>query len=232
MGGGRSGNGGGRRDNRNWGGVGNLTREGMLDGYHMYDSKEEIEDALGEDAQKWKDSLTPAEEVAVEWYTGNGHRPLNEFERNGIQSKSYSVEQLMEASDNLESALSKGHLGEKMVVNRTSSADLLDGASTVAEIRKKFGEVVTDKGFTSSEISLKTSIDNPYDAKQGEKQIRYHIKVPAGDGIGQYVQPIANAQNEREFLFNRGSSYKIVGAYNDAQGQVHVNLRYVGRNVK
>lgn len=226
MGKGRSGQGGGLRDNRKWDGGGT----GKQDGYRMFGSNEEITDTMGlgngGQTDKWDKKLTPQEEVAVEWYTGNGHRPLNEFERKGKVSGA-SGEKLTEYSDNLESALDKGR-NPRMIVNRTSDSSLLGGAHTVEDIRKMYGQTVTDKGFTSTELNLANSLANPYGSKHSD-QVYYHIKTPAGKGIGQYVQGISGAHQEQEFLFNRGSSFKVLGAYADAEGRVHANLKYVGR---
>lgn len=227
----RSGSGGGLRDNRRWGGGGAAAQ----DGYAMYSSNDQIEAAMGlgngGQADRWAEKLTPWEENAVKWYTGNGHRQINEFERLGKHDK-MPAEQLMKFSDSLESAIDKGRLDKRMVVNRTSSADLLGGAHTVADLRKMYGQTFTDKGFMSSEINLANSLANPYGSKHGAEQIYMHIKVPKGEGIGQYVRGLSNANQEQEFLFNRGSSFKLVGAYQDAAGHVHANLKYVGRNVK
>lgn len=234
MGAGRSGNGGGRRDNRNWGGAEEKTGDRTkVDGYNVYDSKSEIESAMGlgtgGEADRWKKRLTPAEEYYAEAYTGNDHRMINEFERKGIV-KGDTVEKLMHRNDILESALDKAVVEKPMLVNRSSSDDLLGGAHTVADIRKMFGQRVTDRGFMSSEISPTTSASRPYGSKHGEHQIFYHIKVPSGKGIGAYMRGVSpGAKQEQEFLFNRGATFKILGAYEDATGRTHVNLKWIGR---
>lgn len=237
MGTGRSGNGGGKRDNRNWDSMASSTGGGprKLDGYNLYDSDEEIYEAMGlgngGQADKWQKKLTPEEEAAVEWYTGNGHRPINELERHGPNSigKGNSLQETMEASKNLESALDKGRLDKPIIVTRTSSPDLLGGVTSVSEIRKMAGQVVRDNGFMSAEINAATSAKNPYGTKYGNDRITYHIKTPAGKGIGQYVRGLSGAHVEQEYLFNKDASFKILGAWADASGMTHVNLRYEGR---
>ena len=225
----RSGSGGGLRDNRRWGGGGGDEQ----DGYMMYTDNSRIEEAMGlgngGDADKWKKKLTDEEASAVHWYTGHGHRLVNEFERMGKMDK-MDPEKYMEFSDNLSNAISKGGANRRMIVNRTSSADMFGGAHTVADLRKMYGQTFTDKGFMSTEVNLAQSLSNPYGSKHGEEQIYMHIKVPKGRGIGQYIRGLSNAHQEQEYLFNRGSNFKLVGAYQDAQGRVHANLRYVGRS--
>ena len=228
---GRSGAGGGLRDNRRWGAGG----AGAQDGYTMYSDNAKIEEAMGLGnggaADKWAGKLTPQETDAVEWYTGSGHRLVNEFERQGKADR-MSPEKYMEFSDNLSSAIDKGGLDKRMVVHRTSSADMFGGAHTVADLRTMYGQTFTDKGFMSTEVNLGNSMANPYGSKHGAEQVYMHIKVPKGKGIGQYIRGMSNAHQEQEFLFNRGSRFKLVGAYQDAQGKVHANLKYVGRNGK
>ncbi len=239
MGTGSSGKGGGRRDNRNWEAAAEAAGDGTrtLDGYTMLDNEDAIFETMGlgngGQADKWAKKLTPEEELAVEWYTKDGHEPINKLERRGPQHvrRSYSVGETVKASDNLKSALDKGGLTKSIIATRSSSADLLGGATSVAEIRKMYGKVITDKGFMSVELNSATSAKNPYSTKFGAKRITYHVKIPAGHGIGQYIRGFSPAKEEQEFLFNRGASFKILGAWTDANGMTHVNLRYVGRRV-
>lgn len=227
----RSGAGGGLRDNRRWGAGG----AGAQDGYTMYQDNGKIEEAMGLGnggaADRWAGKLTPAEENAVHWYTGSGHRLVNEFERNGIADK-MSPEKYMEFSDNLSSAIDKGANNKRMVVHRTSGPELFGGVHTVADLRKLYGQTFPDKGFMSTEINLNNSMANPYGSIYGDAQIYMHIKVPKGRGIGQYIRGLSNAHQEQEFLFNRDSLFKLVGAYEDAEHRVHANLKYVGRKGK
>jgi len=116
-----------------------------------------------------------------------------------------------------------------MIVHRITGTELFGGASTVKEFRQLYGEVVTDKGYTSSELNARRDLTGQYGTEH-EKQVIMHIKTPSGKGIGQYVGGVSNANKEQEFLFNRGSSFKVLGAY-ELDGRVHVNVKYVGRSV-
>ena len=235
MGGGYSGQGGGRRDNRSWAAAatssGGATR--TIDGYTMYDSDEAIFEAFGlgngGQADQWAQNLTGQEASAAYWYSENGHAAINRLERHQEPGKWYSIEEAVEGSSNLKKAIDKGGLRENIIVTRTAGPELIGGRTTVADVRKAYGEVVTDRGFTSTELKQSSSEKNPYATKYGKNRITYHIKAEAGEGIGQYIRGMTDSHQEQEFLFNKGSSFKILGAYSDAQGMTHVNLKYVGR---
>lgn len=224
----RYGAGGGLRDNRRWGADGS----GKQDGYVMYSDNATIEAAMGLNnggqADKWAGKLTPWEEWAVHWYTGHGHRLVNEYERLNKHDK-LSSDEYAQLTSNLSSALAKGSVNKRMIVNRTSSADMFGGAHTVSDLRKLYGQTFTDKGFMSTEVNLGNSLANPYGSKHGSEQLFMHIKVPTGKGIGQYIRGMSGAHREQEFLFDKRSHFTVLGAYEDAQGRVHVNLKYAGK---
>jgi len=235
MGGGYSGQGGGKRDNRAWGSLATPAGDGKkkIDGYTMYQTDEAIfkEMGLGNggEADQWRESLTGDEATAVHWYAGNGHQAINKLERDQKPGNWYTTEQAMKGSTDLKRALDKGELQENIIVTRTGGATLLGGGDTsVAGIRKRYGEVIQDPGFTSTELNQHTSEINPYGKKHGSSRVTYHIKVEKGVGIGQYIRGLTGSKQEQEFLFNKGSAFKILGAYADASGMTHVNLKYVG----
>ena len=91
------------------------------------------------------------------------------------------------------------------------------------DIQARIGDVVMDKAFVSSS------------AVKGQGfygEVKYHIKTPAGKGIGAYVDPISmhKGSSESEFLFQRGSKFRIVGAYEDSYGNLHCNMEYAGNS--
>lgn len=234
MGGGYSGQGGGKRDNRAWGSLATPAGDGKkkIDGYTMYQTDEAIANDMGlgngGEADQWQESLTGDEAAAVYWYSNNGHAAINRLERDQAPGNWYTTEQAMKGSTELKRALDKGSLDENIIVTRTSGPEMLGGATTVAEIRKRYGEVIHDPGYTSTELNQHTSESNPYGKKYGSSRVTYHIKVEKGHGIGQYIKGLTGSQREQEFLFNKGSGFKILGAYADAHGMTHVNLKYVG----
>lgn len=130
------------------------------------------------------------------------------------------------------------------VAHRSSDGKLLgiDGDVTVEAIRSRIGKTVTDKGFTSASLDDNSLYDKgtiQYITKTGgikkSALVHYHIKTPAGKGIGGLVlgpkwaagTSEAHYAQMPEFIFSRSSQYRVVGAYNSG-GKVHCNLEYVG----
>lgn len=205
---GRSSSRGGGRDNTNW-------EDNPPERYKTL-SEKNVDTAMVN--AKWEKELTDTEKRAIERYTsvdgvaedinGNlrrGRRPGTDIEA-------------------LESALDKGYLKQNTIFHRVGDSTLLGEARTVSEIKAMYGQVVHDKGFGSTSATPNSS---KYPGKQD--RIAYHIKTPQGRGIGAYVKNHSDYGWENEFLFNRGSVYKVEGAWKDIDGLVHVNLAYAGR---
>lgn len=185
--------------------------------YKVYDNRKEAEDALT--SNEWNNSLSYEENQAVKEYTGSAYTDFNGELRGYPPYMSESQrEELHESIDNLTNALDRYELQENTVFHRGASPKLLGGAETVDEIRGMIGSVVVDKGFTSAGITIGESF---YD-----KPLLFHIATSKGSGIGAYIGK-QNSFGEKEFLFNRGSAFKITGAY-EKGGQVNINMTYVG----
>lgn len=160
--------------------------------------------------------LDPKERNAVVKYTGSGYANMNMYLRGQIDGSNIVKNRVK----NMEQAINKFNLENPTVFHRGSSASLLGGANSVADINKMVGQVVVDKGFTSTSATLGKGFTG--------KGINYHIQTPSGKGIGAFVQGMSNFASENEFVFNHDSGFKILGAY-QKHGKVHVNMRYVGR---
>ena len=171
----------------------------------------------GGETDKWMAGLTDKEHKSVKRYTKSWYVDINDHLR-GIEPGSSVIKNDVK---NMEQAINKFNLQNPTVFHRGSSASLLGGANSVADINKMAGQVVVDKGFTSTSATSGKGFTY--------KPIQYHIQTPAGKGIGAFVQGISGyGATENEFVFNHGSGFKILGAY-QKHGQVHVNMRYVGR---
>lgn len=189
--------------------------------YAEYGSLSESQAAMGYgnggEADKWQASLTKSEESAVKYYTGSGFTNLNDALRYGGTMTTYEKNK----DKYLEQALNKFNLEKPTTFTRGSTADLLGGASTVTEINAMKGQLVVDKGYTSSAVSANKGFT--------WKPIIYHINTPAGKGIGAYVSgKSAVGVGEDEFLFNKRSAFVVKGAYEEG-GKVHCNIDYYGR---
>ena len=169
---------------------------------------------------QWVQGLTSGEKSGTVIYTGSSYMEMNDYLRSDGATSISSKKKT--AIQQTEDALKKGVLEQPTIFHRGSSAALLGGATTVDEIQAMVGQTVIDKGFVSSAATTNVSWGGT---------IKYHIKTPAGTGIGAYVRPISQHKGEMEFLFQRKSEFRVVGAYKDNQNYINVNLEYVGNYV-
>ena len=183
----------------------------------IYGHNDETDKFFG--TNEWIDSLKSSEKSAVTWYTGSAYGPLNENLRSGD-----SPTDLSKCSDyqqakikDLDAALAKGVLKEPVTVYRGSTADLLGGRKTVADIQELVGATIKDKGYVSTSISK---------GKTFHGEVGYKIVVPSGKGRGAYVGNISNIPGENEFLLKRNSSFKVMGVvYSKSLGKPVVTLQ-------
>ncbi len=227
MGTGRSSNGGGSRNNERWGGgASGLTKE---EGYTYFGPEMDVTEVDKHmTSQKWEDGLTDDEKEALSDYASasGAHRILNEELREGRSTTSLSP-YAKQLTERLEGALDRYYLRENIVVHRNGGMSLLGGANTPEKIKKLYGKEVSDLGFTSS--ATRDNLGGNFKATL----VSYHIKVPQGMGIGAYIKHHSDhGEKETEFLFNRGSVFRVVGSYTGADGRIHVNMEYAGRRVR
>ena len=147
---------------------------------------------------EWEKAMTGQESDAVTWYTGSAYYSLNKKLREVSKEPLDPMQKKNTAL--LDAAIAKTELTEPLTVYRGSGPELLEGASTVGEIKKLIGATVTDKGFCSTSVSKSGTF---------EDDIAYKIIVPAGKGHGGYVNNISKHPNELEFLLPRNSSFRI-----------------------
>lgn len=156
------------------------------------------------------------------------------YEAGRITAQGMNKNQLKVLND-LDNALSRSVLDKPMVVTRAAwgtefDVKTIEGTpeQIASRISAQKGRVMVDHGFTSTTAKGGNTSwqDNPL------CKVIYHIKTPAGKGIGGYVGGVIKSDYHRndvtEFLYNRGSAIRIDGAY--AKGsKVHINATYIGR---
>lgn len=171
----------------------------------------------------WLFSINSDERKGVKHYTGSSYWDINDGLRKGDISSLGGTDK--KSISGTTEALKKGVVPEPFIAHRGSSAHLITGTDTctLQDIQSRIGSVVADKAFVSS---------SAVNGKGFSGEVKYHIKTPAGKGIGAYVDPISlhKGGTESEFLFQRGSKFKIVGGYVDSKGQLHCNMEYVGNS--
>lgn len=188
--------------------------------YKVYDTAKESYKGLGYTnggaTDQWMGKLTNDEKAAIVMYTGPSYINFNEALRKGTPLLPHQ-----EAMDKgLSSAIAKYELTEPTVFIRGSSTHLLGGANTVDKINAMAGQVVSDDAYLSTAAHSKGGFT---------VAIKYHIHTPAGKGIGAYIVGLSQIKKENEFLFDKGSAFKVMGGYMDEKGRLHCDLEYVGK---
>ena len=153
------------------------------------------------------------EKDGITYYTGKHYQEINEYLRKGKYGSGEDKE-LERIIDNITSGLSKFKLDKDMTFYRKSGSDLFkkiigselgikynNAQQFIDDVNSFANTVVRDKGFTSSSTQ-----STKWDGK-----VHMEIRTPSGTK-GAFVKPISHFESEREFLFNRGTYYKIIGA--------------------
>lgn len=145
----------------------------------------------------WSTALTPAERSGVIDYTGNAFQAINDNEY-GLRSSNPDAYSL-EYAGRIGSAIDKFTLGDDIKVDRRAGLEYY-GNNPAAFI----GQTITDGGFASTTVEK----INPW----SKSNVIQHINVPKGKGRGAYVASISKFKNEREFLLQRNSQFKVTDA--------------------
>lgn len=150
-------------------------------------------------ATKWQNKLTYDQTVAVNDYTGNSYEPVNNFLR-GVWDKK-------EANDNmtghftidktikqLDGAINKYDLKENITVYRTCEREFADKLIE--------GQTFHDEGYGSTTVVRDNIV--------ASGDVFIEIDVPAGKGVGAYVDGLSWKEGEEfEFLLGRGADYYV-----------------------
>lgn len=203
---------------------------GDVDGFLNMLNPQQIDAVMGATsgaAAAWLSDLTEAQRDGVVEYTGDYFDDINAALR-GTQPKFPHNYDPTTAIETVTEALEKGVIPRPVVLHRGSGPELLGGASTVEEVRAMIGQVVLDHGFGSSTTRRVFAENTTLGSNSKKTKVIYHIKTPAGTGIGGFIAPISHyGKTESEFLFQRESMFKVVRGYEDG-GQVHCDLEYAG----
>ena len=219
MGMGRSNARGGSRDDINW-------EDHAPKGFSLFNNEGAAEKAMTVD--KWEKNLTDNEEKAIYAYTsqkdGITGQELWEVINDAASGRSNDARGKRYAED-LGTALDKYYLKQNTVVHGVYDAnELFGGATTMAEIRKLYGQTVSYDGYMSS-----SSVPNSDKYPGTPNKVAIHAKVPQGRGIGAYIGHHTDYAWEQEFLFNKNPHFRVEGAWMEWNGLLHVNLTYIGR---
>ena len=175
----------------------------------------------------WKDDLQDAERKVITQYR-NSSVAVNGQLREGVL-KSATATKVRK----IEKALDKSEVKVPFVTQRISTGDLLGipDQPTVEQIQSLVGKVFTDRAFVSTDPVSKEDyrfygLNNT--GMSSSSVVSYHIRIPKGKGIGGLASQ--GTMVASEFIVNRGSQFKVLGAYIGEDGLVHCNLEWVGRD--
>ena len=185
--------------------------------FHEFTSEEDIENILGgimsdEDTPfgKWVRHRVVGEKKAIQEYTGGPCAAINKYLR-GIykivdalanKHKYWNismVKRILPTIPYLDKTISKFELPIPIKVHRVVNLDMLQ---TFIDAQNSKDGIFVEDGYCSTTL-LQGSFG------EEETDITLDINIPAGIGIGAYLDPVSEYGGEYEFLLARGTMLKI-----------------------
>lgn len=172
----------------------------------------------------WINNLSEEDKEAVFIYTTSEYKPINQILRNGadkfIQETweafdfdkeelpfiKKRVNDLMETIDSIRSALSKFKTEKSFKTYRCTTTKEIDYYKDL-----KVGQLSSiDDGFMSSSLSEAAAEDFYDHSTSFGKDYKFVITVPSGYQNGAYISELSDISEEKEFLFNNDSMFKVI----------------------
>lgn len=238
---------------------GNSGMSTMSTSYEDYYSIKDVNAAFGfgngGEADQWTKGLSTEEKRAINNYSKAGYRNINGKLRKLKNGEDVDPDSSIGKRVNaIEGAIDRYELTQPTVFHRSGSVfDFMgekevrkmmpDGDYNANVVQNKLnsmiGTVMHDKGFTSTSASR----DKRSTAGSSYGMVEYTIKTPKGKGIGAYIAGASYYKDaESEFLFNRGSGFKITGVRRGSKTGTtlvgttytdtvfYVEMEYIGRS--
>lgn len=225
------------------------------DYYNIEDANAAFGFGNGGEADQWTKSLSAEEKRAIHNYSMAGYKNINGKLRKLKDGKDIDPDSSVGKRVNaIEGAIDRYELNQPTIFHRSGSVfDFMsekevtkmmsnggyDADLVQNKLNSMIGSVIHDKGFTSTSASR----DKRSTAGSSFGRVEYTIKTPKGKGIGAYIPGASYYKDaESEFLFNRGSGFKITGARRESKTGTtlmgttythtvfHVDVEYVGRS--
>ena len=172
----------------------------------------------------WINNLGEEEKDAVFTYTTSEFKPINKILRSGVdkfiqetwEAFDFDKEELpfikkrasdlMKTIEGVQSALSKYKTEKAFKTYRCTTIKEIDYYKDL-----KVGQLSTiDDGFMSSSLS-ETAAEDFYDhSVPNGKDYKFVITVPSGYQNGAYISELSDISEEKEFLFNNDSMFKVI----------------------
>ncbi|MBQ8689462.1 MAG: hypothetical protein IJ515_03770 [Clostridia bacterium] len=153
---------------------------------------------------KWEKRLTPQQRYTISDYIGDGYSNINSYLRGYDNGVKYDVDFVKQQIADLDIAIDDYTLKEPITTYRSIDSEAF--WEHLDNIESLVGTEYTDPAFMSTSPSLDSTALN--------KDVIMTIRLPAGKGIGAYINEY-NGLGEIEFLLARGSKFKITKATKD-----------------
>lgn len=166
----------------------------------------------------WASGLTKEEKWAVEAYSGGGYETINGELRREVAPEKTSGK-TPQVISGLDAALAKGGLSEPIKIYRGVRGEFAESLIELA----KTGGVFVDKSYMSGTIAKKISeeFSRHKDATNAVLEIDGKKGTP-----GAYIDAL-DITGEAEWLFPRGSKFKVTEAKKDETGKWRIKAEFV-----
>lgn len=198
--------------------------------YEKWKDQISAENAMQVDIDKWNKKRSSKSHDAIYDYSGSGYTHTNPILRDKsftnlsskeIKSRLATTQdaKFMEWLDGMDKGLSSYITSKAFIGYRGAGYSLLGGRKTFEELQKMVGRTVRDTGH----MSISTVYGHEFD-----DDVLYKVKVPTGKGIGAYIGQMSQHKSEAEYLFNRGTIFKVTKV-EKYQNKPMVTLEVFGR---
>lgn len=151
---------------------------------------------------QWERGLIPYQRYVMNHYTADGYSNINSYLRGYDNGEKFDVKKVQKQVAALDEAIANYRLKSPIVVYRSINSDAF--WEHLDNFEDLIGTEYNDKAFMSTSPSLDSTALN--------KDLLMTIKLPAGDGIGAYINEYNGNGDEIEFLLARNSKFLITSA--------------------
>ena len=181
-----------------------------------FETSEAASRYFGGSVATWEKSLTENERLAVEKYSGNYYRVVNNYLRGRYVDSDFKAAELRELKatiENLDSAIEKFVLTDNVKVYRQCDYRML-------KLLKNSPEgIFRDEGYFSTSAVL---------GSVTSKDITLEIEILKGNGRGAFIDSLSVNKGENEFLVARNSEFKILKIIELPEGKLKIELEMAG----
>ncbi len=177
----------------------------------------------------WQNGLSEEEYASLEQYTNNDFNDINPYWRDPDVYEDYGhdleIDEVIQNSRDIHNAINRYDLKANTVFRRADDGGLLGLRNINANSLKSLvGKTVVSDSFLSSAVGYQ----DVWKDKKSRPDVIYNIKTRKGKGIGAYIAGVSYHPNEKEFLFDIKSAFRVAG-FREDNGGYTVDLEYIGK---